>query len=242
MCIIYKLLKRKEVIMKNIKGDITWALLLLVWVLVLVIPDARTVFIATTEAYPYIGGFVKFAILASMGDMLGARILTGKWTFPQGFFFKAVVWGVIGMMVTLVFAVFMAGASGAMAGGKLPFQGSKLAQAVFGSVIMNSTFGPMMYIYHKVGDLLVDMSYEKKTGLLPQGITVKAIVDRIDWYGLVSFSWLKTCIFIWMPLHAAVFLLPSEYRVLASAFLSILLGILVALSKKSAVKNNAAAA
>jgi len=63
-------------------------------------------------------------------------------------------------------------------------------------------------------------------------VTIKAIVDKIDWYTLVSFSWLKTCIFIWIPLHTIVFLMPSEYRVLSSAFLSILLGVLIAITKK----------
>jgi hypothetical protein len=222
--------------MKNLKGDIIWAGVLLVWILVLVIPATRTMFINVTEAHAYMGGFVKFAVLASMGDMLGGRILNGEWKFPQGFIFKAIVWGIIGMMVTLMFTVFMVGAAGAQSSGRLPFEGSKLAVAVFGSVIMNATFGPMMYIYHKFGDLFVDMTYEKKKGLI-KGVTVEEMVKRIDWYGIVSFSWLKTCIFVWMPCHTAVFLLPSEYRVLASAFLSILLGVLVAISKKSSLNS-----
>ena len=63
-------------------------------------------------------------------------------------------------------------------------------------------------------------------------ITVKYMVERIDWYTIVSFSWLKTCLLVWVPLHTLVFLMPVQYRVLASAFLSILLGILIAISKK----------
>lgn len=221
--------------MKNLKGDILWGFVLLIWILVLVIPSARTIFITVTEAHPYLGGFVKFFILASMGDMLGVRILRGKWVMPQAVFFKAIVWGILGIMITLVFTVFMSGAAGAQAVGKLPFAGSVFAHALFGSVIMNMTFGPMMYIYHKFGDMYVDMFCEKKKGIIEK-ITLKAMVDRVDWYGIVSFSWLKTCIFVWMPCHTIVFLLPPEYRVLASAFLSILLGILIAISKKSAVK------
>ncbi len=56
------------------------------------------------------------------------------------------------------------------------------------------------------------------------------MVDRVDWHSMVGFSWLKTCIFVWMPAHSLVFLIPTQYQVLVSAFLSILLGILVALS------------
>jgi hypothetical protein len=214
--------------MKNKKGDFLWASVLLIWILILIVPATRTTFIEVTEAHPYMGGFFKFFILASMGDWLGVRILKGEWIIPKGFILKAVVWGILGMMITLVFTVFTAGAGAAQTAGKLPFEGSKLAQAFFGSTIMNLTFGPMMYIYHKFGDLIIDVSYEKKGNK----ITVKDLVDRVDWYTIVSFSWLKTCIFIWIPCHTIVFLLPAEYRVLASAFLSILLGIIIAISKK----------
>ncbi|MGB4658837.1 MAG: hypothetical protein WBI07_06650 [Mobilitalea sp.] len=206
------------------------------WILILVIPVYRTGFITFTTAHAYLGGFVKFFILASMGDMLGGRILNREWNFPQGFLFKAFVWGVLGIMITLVFTVFFAGTEGAMASGKLPFEGSKFALAFFGSLIMNTTFGPMMYIYHKFGDMLVDMLIESRSGKLIGGITVEAMVNRIDWQTMVGFSWIKSCLLIWTPCHTIVFLLPVEYRVLASAFLSILLGILVAVTKKKAQK------
>ncbi|WP_077849101.1 hypothetical protein [Clostridium puniceum] len=214
--------------MKNKKGDFFWGVVLFIWILILAVPSTRITFIEVTDAYPYVGGFLKFFILASMGDWLGVRILKGKWIIPKGFIYKAVVWGIIGMMITLVFTVFTAGTGAAQAVGKLPFAGSKLAQAFLGSTIMNLTFGPMMYVYHKFGDLFVELSYEKKISEL----TVKDFVDRIDWYTLVSFSWIKTCTFVWIPCHTIVFLLPPEYRVLASAFLSILLGIIIAVSKK----------
>lgn len=218
--------------MNNKKGDFLWGFVLLIWVLILVIPSTRTIFIEVTDAHPYLGGFFKFCILATMGDLLGIRILKGQWIIPQGVIFKAVVWGILGMMITLVFTVFTGGTLAAQRAGRLPFKGSVLAQAFFGSTIMNLTFGPMMYIYHKFGDLFIDLKYEKKGGI----ITVKEMIERIDWYTIVSFSWLKTCIFIWIPCHTIVFLLPAEYRVLASAFLSILLGILVAASKKGSEK------
>lgn len=214
--------------MKNKKGDFIWGGVLIIWIVVLAIPSTRTIFIQVTDTHPYLGGFFKFCILATMGDLLGIRILKGQWIIPQGIIFKTIVWGILGMMITLVFTVFTGGALVAQTAGRLPFKGSILAQAFFGSTIMNLTFGPMMYIYHKFGDLFIDLKYEKKGG----SIIVKEIIDRIDWYTVVSFSWLKTCIFIWIPCHTIVFLLPGEYRVLASAFLSILLGILVAVSKK----------
>lgn len=210
------------------KGDFLWSFILLMFIVILIIPASRTVFNTVTSMHPYIGGFMKFAILATMGDLLGGRILKGEWNIPNGFIFRAAVWGIIGMMITLVFPVFTGGVAAAQSSGMLPFAGSKLAQAFFGSTIMNVTFGPMIYMYHKFGDIYIDIKCENNGGKL----TVKEFVNRVDWYSIVGFSWLKVQTFVWIPCHTIVFLLPAQYRVLASAFLSILLGILIAISAK----------
>lgn len=210
------------------KGDFLWIGALLIWVVILIIPSSREAFITFTDSNPYIGGFIKFGILATMGDLLGARILRGEWVIPKGVFFRAVIWGVIGCMVTLVFTVFMGGAAAAQAAGRLPFKGSSFGQAFFGSAIMNLTFGPMMMVFHKFTDTYIDTKYEKNGGK----VTFVELVDRIDWHTLVEFSWAKTCPLFWIPAHTIVFLLPGEYRVLVSAFLSIALGLMLAIAKK----------
>lgn len=210
------------------KGDFLWGFLLCLWAAVLVVPTLRDGFIAVTDAHPYAGGFIKFAILATMGDLLGARVLKGEWIIPKGVIYRALIWGVIGLMVTLVFTVYMGGAAAAQTAGKLPFKGSKLGVAFFGSTIMNLTFGPMMMAFHRFTDIYIDTKYEKNGGR----VTINELVDKNDWYSLVGFSWLKTCPFFWIPAHTIVFLLPEEYRVIASAFLSIALGLLMAISKK----------
>ena len=210
------------------KGDFVWIVALLVWVLILVVPSSRALFISVTDAHPYAGGFIKFAILASMGDMLGIRVIKGEWTAPKGLMYKALVWGIIGLMVTLVFTVFMGGAAAAQASGKLPFNGSILAQAFFGSSIMNVTFGPMMMVFHRFTDMYIDSKCDNKEAK----VTMRELIEKNDWNSLVEFSWLKTCPFFWIPAHTIVFLLPSHYRVIVSAFLSIALGLLLAFAKK----------
>ena len=89
------------------KGDFIWIAALLVWVIILVVPSSRAVFISVTDAHPYAGGFIKFAILASMGDMLGIRVIKGEWTAPKGLMYKALVWGIIGLMVQFWHRLFL---------------------------------------------------------------------------------------------------------------------------------------
>ncbi len=208
------------------KGDFIWGVTLSVLVLFLVLPATREPFMAYTGAHPYIGGFIKFTVLATMGDLMGIRLVRGDYFIPDGLIYRAVVWGIIGMMATLMFSLFMGGASAAQASGLLPFGGVNIAQAFFGSAIMNLTFGPMMMFFHKIMDLLIDTKYENKE------VSLSCLVDKIDWHSLVEFSWAKTCIFFWIPAHTVVFMLPSEYRVLVSAFLSIALGLLLAFAKR----------
>ncbi|HWT75368.1 MAG TPA: hypothetical protein VN258_11730 [Mobilitalea sp.] len=206
------------------KGDYLWGLLLLIWIVILVIPVSRTVFFSVTEGHPYLAGFVKFAILATMGDLLGKRVSNKNWIIPKGFLARAAVWGIIGIMITLVFTVYMGGVASAQTAMRLPWKGSIIAQALFGSIIMNLTFGPMMMTFHRFMDMLIDLKYERRGGR----VTITELVDKNDWHSLVEFAWLKTCIFFWIPVHTLVFLLPGEYRVLVSAFLSIALGLLLA--------------
>jgi hypothetical protein len=136
-----------------------------------------------------------------------------------------------------MFTVYMGGTAAAQASGRLPFKGSAIAQAFFGSAIMNVTFGPMMMVFHRFTDMYVDTRYEKNGG----SVSLKELIDKNDWNSLVEFTWLKTCPFFWIPAHTIVFLLPAQYRVLVSAFLSIALGLLLALAKKERSVKSAAA-
>lgn len=208
-------------------GDLLWSLLILLCGAILLVPESRDLFLQTTESHAYISGFFKFFVLATMGDLLGLRIINKRWRFPQGFFFKACLWGLMGMAITLLMSVYHEGVLGAMSLKRLPFENIGLAVAFFSSAIMNLTFGPMLYIYHKFGELFIDMKYENKGGK----VALSALVERMDWNTMVCFSWLKTCPLMWIPLHTIVFLLPTQYRVVVSAFLSVFLGALIAFSK-----------
>jgi len=49
----------------------------------------------------------------------------------------------------------------------------------------------------------------------------------------VNFVLLKTIPFFWIPAHTLTFLLPKEYRIVIAAFLSVVLGVILALDDKN---------
>lgn len=211
------------------KEDLAWGTILLLCIFIFVIPTSRELVLAASNQHPYIAGFIKFAILAMLGELLGKRIVTGRYSFPASFIFRMVVWGIIGLMVTLVFQVYMGGAATAQEVGILPFFGSNLALAIFGSSIMNVTFAPVMNTFHRLCDLFLEIKVDNKS---QEKISIALLIKKIDWVEFITFNWLKIGIFFWIPVHSLIFLLPTNYRVVAAAFSSIALGIILAYATK----------
>lgn len=216
------------------KGDFIWSGLILLWIVILIIPSSRLAFISITETYPYTGGFVKFAILATMGELLGIRVIKGNWIKPNGMIFRAFVWGIIGMVMTLAVSVFPAGVTNAQEIGKLPFKESIFIHALLTSIVMNVLQSPAVFLFHKCTDTYIDEKYNNKG----KTIRLEDIAKKIDWYTYLSFTVLKTIPFFWIPCHTLVFMLPPEYRVIASAFASIALGLILAFANKSKTQEN----
>lgn len=210
------------------KGDFFWLFSLAAFISILVIPVTREMFVKFTTEHAYLGGFIKFFILATMGELLAVRIVTRDWNIPKGLLYRAFVWGFLGIVIVLIFNVFAAGIAGALANGFLPGGNSKFAFAFFVSFIMNLSFAPTMMAFHRITDTFIDLKYENKK----EKVTLSDVVKRIDWDGFISFVLMKTIPIFWIPAHTITFLLPSEYRVLSAAFLSIALGAILAFAKK----------
>ena len=98
--------------------------------------------------------FLKFGILATLGEMLGCRISTGNYTTPAfGVLPRMVVWGVLGMAISMAMTVFSSGIPTfitSMGGGELVaafaaegFSWGKLIVAFSISVMMNTFFAPV---------------------------------------------------------------------------------------------------
>ena len=211
------------------KGDYFWLFSLIVLVVMLITPATHKMFVKFTTEHAYLGGFIKFFILATMGELLAIRIVTSDWNIPKGLPHRAFVWGLLGMAIVLIFSVFAAGITSALANGFLPGGNSKFAFAFFVSFTMNLSFAPTMMAFHRITDTFIDLKYENKKGK----VTLSEVIKRIDWDGFVSFVIMKTIPIFWIPAHTITFLLPLEYRVLSAAFLSIALGAILAFAKKN---------
>ena len=215
------------------KGDFIWLFSLAAFVAILVVPVTREIFVKFSTEHAYLGGFIKFFILATMGELLAIRIVTSNWNIPKGLPYRAFVWGFLGIVIVLIFNVFAAGITGALANGFLPGGNSKFVFAFFVSFTMNLSFAPTMMAFHRITDTFIDLKYENKN----RKVTLCDVVKRIDWDGFVSFVLMKTIPIFWIPAHTITFLLPPEYRVLA-AFLSIALGAILAFAKKKKQTGN----
>lgn len=212
------------------RADWIFIFIFLVIISILVIPFTRTGFETLTDNYPYIMGFIKTSILASMGELLASRISSGKYFSRKGMLPRFVVWGILGMGFVLMFKVFAEGVVGAMNSGILPnvartdFLGN-LYRAFMISLIMNIIFAPTFMIFHRFTDTFIDLKIDHSK------ITINGMVKSIDWNSFFGFVILKTIPFFWIPAHTITFLLPENYRVLMAGFLSIALGLILTLTK-----------
>jgi hypothetical protein len=220
------------------KFDFIWAGILAAIVVFLAVPDTRHLFEAATKAHPYIMGFVKVAILATMGELLALRIVAGDWKKPAGFVYRVIIWGLIGMSFVIVFKIFFLGVTASQKIGFLPSLqsgfGATLLTAFMASAFMNLIFAPTFMALHRVTDTFIDLGEGKLSKIF--NVKLKDVVGKIDWIGYITFVVAKTIPIFWIPAHTVTFLLPPQYQVLMAAFLSIALGGILAFSKKKATK------
>lgn len=210
------------------KGDFIWGGILVAFLGFVLFPTTHEIFVDVTGAHPYLGGFFKFALLATMGEMLVGRLTKGKWEKAPGFVWRVLIWGFLGMVITLIFQIFGGGVKAAFDKGYLIGGEYKIVSAFMVSFTMNLTFAPTMMAFHRYTDTYLDLKYGENV----KRPTVHQVVERIDWKGFVSFVLFKTVPFFWVPAHTVTFLLPENYRVLAAAMLSMALGLLLTVAKR----------
>ncbi len=207
------------------------AVIVLGFTAVLVVPAWREIFKSATAAHPYLMGFIKFAFLAMVGELFAMRITLKEWTLPDGLIAKALVWGFLGAVLALLFKMYAGGVAAAIELGLLPGSDKGFLFAFFSSVMINCTFCPTMMVFHKITDTAIAMKYAGKSP-----INLTTIAKEIDWATLLNFTMAKTIPLFWIPAHTISFMLPGEYQIVMAAYLSIALGLILALGGKKSRK------
>lgn len=193
-------------------------------------------------AHGMVMSFIKFAVLATLGEMLGHRISTGKYLSPTfGVVPRMVVWGILGMGISMAMTIFSVGTPAFLSTLGMDnasellksdvFSGEKIIVAAAVSIAMNSIFAPVFMTLHKITDTHI-AQWGGGLKSLVKPIEMTKIITNLNWSVQWNFVFKKTIPFFWYPAHTITFLLPSEWRVLFAAFLGIVLGVILSVAAK----------
>lgn len=187
---------------------------------------------AIVSGFPVISSFVKFAILATTGEIIACRIRTKRWPGKEfGILPKAFIWGLLGVLILFAFRIFSKGVP-QLCGSLLPVTSSDVLNLVltafYISLFMNCIFAPVMMLIHRLLDIRIEEGKGKMSSLLKSRLSVDELFRLVSWERMWGFVFKKTIPFFWIPAHTITFLLPAEWRILFAAALSVALGILLA--------------
>ena len=198
----------------------------------------------TTTNHPYIMAFFKFAILATLGEMLALRIRKCVYNEPGfGIVPRMMVWGFLGMCIAMAMVIFKSGTPVFLASvaGCDPqvlrdifaapeLTWGKLGIAFAVSVLMNSIFAPVMMTFHKCTDIHILDNGGTVRGLLRPMKMREIFATKVNWDVQWNFVIKKTIPLFWFPAHTITFILPPTFQVLFAALLGVALGLILALA------------
>lgn len=201
-----------------------------------------------TAKLPFVMAFFKFAILATLGEMIALRIRKGVYN-EKGFGIvpRMMVWGFLGMCITMAMMIFKTGVpafmevvanceKGTLAAifANPSFTWGKLGIAFAVSVLMNTIFAPVMMTFHKCTDIHILANGGTVRGLL-KPMKMRECMKAINWDVQWGVVFKKTIPLFWFPAHTITFILPATFQVLFAALLGVALGLILALAgnKKS---------
>ncbi len=196
-------------------------------------------YIQFNKDHELITAFIKFAILATIGDVVGLRIKTGSY-LREGFGImpRMIVWGILGVTIKIAFVLFASGTpaflesvglENAQSVLKGNFTLEKLLVAFSISVAINLIYAPVMMTFHTITDMhIVSHGGTLKGFFTP--IQFRKLFVNLNWDVQWNFVFKKTIPFFWIPAHTITFLLPPDLRILFAALLGIALGTILAIA------------
>ena len=184
--------------------------------------------------------FLKFGILATLGESIGLRIQKGVYNYKGfGLIPRAIVWGVLGMAISMAMTIFSVGTPIFLENlgvntASTEF-GTKLLVAFCISVTLNLIFAPVFMTFHKVTDTHI-LNTGGTLGGFFTPLPFNNIFSNLNWSVLYGFVFKKTIPFFWIPAHTITFMLPPQWRILFAAFLGIVLGVLLSIGAMKSKK------
>ncbi len=207
-------------------GDGVGLLLVLGLAAFFLVPDTRHLYETAYGRAPVLLSFLKFALLATAGEIVAMRLRTGNYhTDGFGVLPKMVVWGLLGVTIYWAFIIFATGTPNVFPALKtLPEPWDRVAVAFAISFFMNIIYAPPMMLTHHLTDRFIS----DHNGRFPVSqLNVLDLMKKIDWDKMWGFVFKKTIPLFWIPAHTITFLLPEQYRVLFAVMLSVILGLIL---------------
>jgi hypothetical protein len=191
-----------------------------------VFPGTREMYLSANSAAPALLSFLKFAILATGGEILAWRLKKNSYSLKGfGLLPKTILWGIFGIIIYWAFTIFANGAPRIfpfLTTLSEPFKNILTALTI--SVFLNLIFSPVFMMTHHISDTFINDNH----GTLPlRKFNMLTALKRIDWERMWGFVYSKTIPFFWIPAHTITFMLPSEYRMIFAAALSVFLGLIL---------------
>lgn len=201
--------------------------------------DILDFYINFNHDHGLVTSFVKFAILATIGEVIGLRIKTGSYyKIGFGILPRMIVWGFLGITIKIAFVIFATGTPVFLQSIGLEhaqevmvssFTFEKLLVAFSISVAMNVIYAPVMMTFHKITDMHILANGGTIVGFFTP-IKFKKYFVNLDWNVQWNFVFKKTIPFFWIPAHTITFLMPTDFQVLFAALLGIALGTILAIA------------
>jgi len=201
--------------------------------------DVFNFYIQFNHDHVLITSFIKFSILATLGEVIGLRIRTGHYYIDGfGVLPRMIVWGLLGITIYMAIVISASGTpillenlgfDNAQHAITQSFSIRKLFVAFCISLALNVVYAPVMMTLHKITDMHILATGGTLKGFFTPLYFRKLFVD-LDWNIQWNFVFKKTIPFFWIPAHTITFLLPSDFRILFAAFLGIALGIILAIA------------
>lgn len=171
-------------------------------------------YVTYVQAHPILAAVVQFGLLGTLGEIVAASLQRRRMalgcTFPQ-LLGKVAAWALLGVVIKYGFTGMRGFTEALLHKGLLPgFLATGVGFAFAMSTLTNVFFGPQMMAFHRLEDNLI----LRQSGF--QGL------ERA----------LRTLVWFWIPAHTVTFSLPLDYQIGLAALWSVVLGVIMGLSKK----------